>query len=69
LDTQSVSTGKRESLPDGLLEQFSFEGMDAIDLPAFYHATNDNQSTASLQALRADALNRLSVAFQHATQS
>jgi len=68
LDTASVEAGKRQSLPEGFMDQFSFDDIAAIDLPPFYKPPEKDQAGQSLQTLRTDALQRLAAVLQDATR-
>lgn len=69
-DTQSVISGKPESVPQYLLDQFSFKDIYAPEIPSVYvPPLNSSHNKASLESLRSDALERLGASFQSATQS
>ncbi|MCP5244900.1 MAG: hypothetical protein H6937_02570 [Burkholderiales bacterium] len=69
IHTQSVITGKSETLPDGLLEQFSFSDVTDIALPDFYQPPKGRDNKAALTKAKADALRHLSKLFKNAIQS
>lgn len=70
VNTLSVISGKSESISGDVLEQFSFDDITVPDLPDFYQSPkNDRRNKAALATARKDALERLSEAFKHVTQS
>ena len=68
-NTRSVIAGKSETLPDSLLDQFSFSEMTNLDLPDFYQPPKGRDIKTALTKAKADALRRLSKLFKNAIQS
>ncbi|MBL8496787.1 hypothetical protein [Nitrosomonas sp. JL21] len=58
--THSVLEGKDISVPEGLLNHFSFNDASGIELPEFYHASSRSENNPALAKAKAAALKRLS---------
>jgi len=69
LNTHSVITGKSKTIPDSLLNQFSFTDVTDLDLPEFYQSPNGSYNKAALDKAKTEALKRLSKIFKRALQS